>query len=175
ASVLRTSVVYMLPGTLLSIPLGPASGRFVVRFGARPVLLVASLLGVASLSSLTLLHGDSVEFILALVVGNAAIAVAYAAMPALLAQHVELADTGVANSVNSIMRTVGGAIGSAIVITVLTSSTAAYATPAGAITLPTERAYEIAFALGGVSFAIAALLAAFGFGHHGRPPAGEAC
>ncbi|HWU21754.1 MAG TPA: MFS transporter [Nocardioides sp.] len=175
ASVLRTSVVYMLPGTLLSIPLGPVSGRFVVRFGARPVLLVASLLGVASLTSLTLLHGNSVEFILALVVGNAAIAVAYAAMPALLAQHVELADTGVANSVNSIMRTVGGAIGSAIVITVLTSSTARYATPAGVIALPTEHAYEIAFALGGISFAIAALLAAFGFGHHGRTPAGEAC
>ena len=175
ASVLRTSVVYMLPGTLLAIPLGPISGRFVVRFGARPVLLVASLLGVASLASLTLLHANSLEFILALVVGNAAIAVAYAAMPALLAQHVSLADTGVANSVNSIMRTVGGAIGSAIVITVLTSNTAGYATPAGPIALPTEGAYETAFVLGGVSFAIAALLAAFGFGHHGRRPAGDAC
>ncbi|GAB2979112.1 MFS transporter [Nocardioides montaniterrae] len=163
ASVLRTSVVYMLPGTLLSIPLGPISGRYVARFGARIVLLVASLLGVVSMVSLALLHAHSAEFIVALVVGNAAIAVAYAAMPALLMSHVAPEDTGVANSVNSIMRTVGGAIGSAIVITVLSSSTSTYATPAGPIALPTESAYVTAFVLGGISFALAAALAAFGF------------
>lgn len=163
ASVLRTSVVYMLPGTLLAIPLGPISGRYVAKHGPRVVLLVATLIGVASMASLALLHTNSAEFIVALVAGNAAIAVAYAAMPALLLANVAPADTGVANSVNSIMRTVGGAIGSAIVITVLTSETATYQTPAGAIALPTEAAYVTAFALGGISFAIAALLAAFGF------------
>jgi MFS family permease len=163
ASVLRTSVLYMLPGTLLAIPLGPISGRYVAKHGPRNVLLFASLLGVASMASLAVLHTNSAEFIVALVAGNAAIAVAYAAMPALLLAHVAPEDTGVANSVNSIMRTVGGAIGSAIVITVLTSATSTYETPVGPVALPTEAAYVTAFVLGGVSFGLAALLAAFGF------------
>lgn len=162
ASVLRTSVLYMLPGTLLSIPLGPIAGRYVVRHGARLVLLGAAVLGVASMASLALLHADTAEFIVALVAGNAAIAVAYAAMPALLFQHVAPQDTGVANSVNSIMRTVGGAIGSAVVITILAASATTFATPSGPVALPTEGAYVTAFVLGGIAFALAALLAAFG-------------
>ncbi|MDO7867971.1 MFS transporter [Nocardioides jiangxiensis] len=162
ASILRTSVVYMLPGTLLAIPLGPIAGRYVVRHGARRVLLGSALLGVASMASLALFHAHSLEFIVALVAGNAAIAVAYAAMPALLVQHVAPQDTGVANSVNSIMRTVGGAIGSAVVISILAGSAEVFQTPVGPVALPTESAYVTAFVLGGIGFTLAALLAAFG-------------
>ena len=113
--------------------------RFVGRFGPRLVLLWASVLGVASLTALAVSHASTVAFIIELVFANAAIAVAYAAMPALLVMNVAPQDTGVANSVNSIMRTVGGAIGSAIVITILTSSTHTYLTPRGAFTLPSAR------------------------------------
>ncbi|KRC53409.1 MULTISPECIES: MFS transporter [unclassified Nocardioides] len=163
ASILRTSLVYMLPGTLLAIPLGPISGHLVGRYGARPVLLSATLLGIASMSSLALFHDHSAEFIVALVAGNAAIAVAYAAMPALLVRYVAPHDTGIANSVNSIMRTVGGAIGSAIVITILAASSETVATPVGPVSLPTEGAYQLSFALGAGAFVLAALLAALGF------------
>lgn len=162
ASVLRTSLEFMLPGTLLAIPLGPLSGRLVGRYGARRVLIGATVLGVASMASLAAFHGGAAVFIVALVAGNAAIAVAYAAMPALLVQFVAPKDTGIANSVNSIMRTVGGAIGSAIVITILASSSHTFTTPIGPVSLPSERAYETAFALGALAFVIAALLAAVG-------------
>jgi len=43
------------------------------------------------------------------------------------------------------MRTIGGAIGSAIVITILASETATHRTPAGAAVLATESAYQLAF------------------------------
>lgn len=162
ASILKTSVLFMLPGTLLAVPLGPVSGRLVGRFGPRVVLLGATLLGIASMASLAGFHGSPASFIVALIGGNAAISVAYAAMPALLMQFVAPQDTGVANSVNAVMRTVGGAIGSAIVITILASSAHAYETPAGTFSIPTEGAYETAFVLGGVAFVLAALLAAFG-------------
>jgi MFS family permease len=163
ASVLRTSIEFMLPGTLLAIPLGPLSGRFVGKFGPRRVLLGAVSLGVLAMTALALFHDNKVEFILALVAGNAAIAVAYAAMPALLVMHVAPKDTGVANSVNSIMRTVGGAIGTAIVITILAGSAQTYQTPVGPIAIPTEAAYQTAFTLGAIAFVLAALLAALGF------------
>ncbi|MCO6005397.1 MFS transporter [Actinoallomurus purpureus] len=163
ASVLRTSVVYMLPGAVLAIPLGPMAGRIVTRFGPRVVLLGASVLGAAALAAMAFLHGNSVEFIVGLVLANVAVAVAYAAMPALLVTHVAPHETGVANSINSIMRTIGGAIGTAIVVTILASETVPYRTPVGPLTLPTEWAYQSAFLLGGAAFTLAALLAAFGF------------
>lgn len=167
ASVLRTSVVYMLPGAVVAMFMGPFAGRLVARFGPRVVLLVAALGGAAGMGSMTLLHHTSAEFLVPMVVGNAVIAVAYAAMPALLVMYVEPAQTGVANSVNSIMRTVGGAIGSALVVTILAGNAHTYTTPAGALSLPTEHAFELAFALGAAAFVVAAALAAFGLrGHH---------
>jgi hypothetical protein len=41
-------------------------------------------------------------------------------------------------------------------------------TPIGAIAIPTETAYQTAFILSGVAFALAALLAAFGFSRESR-------
>lgn len=162
ASVLRTSVVYMLPGAVVAMVMGPFAGRLVGRFGPRVVLLFAALGGAVGMTSMTLLHHTTIEFLIPMVIGNAVIAVAYAAMPALLVMYVAPAQTGVANSVNSIMRTVGGAIGSALVVTILAAHTHSYPTPQGTVSLPTEQAYEIAFALGAGAFVIAALLAGFG-------------
>ncbi|APA99315.1 Puromycin resistance protein pur8 [Nocardia seriolae] len=170
ASVLRTSVAFMLPGAVASVLMGPIAGLLVGRIGARYVLLLASVIGLGSLTSLALLHTSSAEVIVALIIGNAAIAIAYAAMPALLVANVAPHETGIANSINSIMRTVGGAIGSALVVTILTSDTLAHKLPNGAIvSLPAEGAYRIAFLTGAAFFALAALLAAFGLRHNARP------
>jgi MFS family permease len=166
ASVLRTSVEFMLPGTLLAIPLGPLAGRFVGTHGPRKVLVGATVLGIVSMAALALFHAHPAEFIVAVVAVNAAISIAYASMPALLNQHVTPQDTGIANSVNAVMRTIGGAIGSAIVVTILASSARAHTTPVGTITIPTEAAYDTVFVLGAVAFVLAALSAAFGVRKH---------
>ncbi|WP_369638943.1 MFS transporter [Nocardia sp. JMUB6875] len=169
ASVLRTSVAFMLPGAVVSVLMGPIAGRLVGRIGPRYVLLIASGIGLCALTSLALLHTSTAEVVVALVIGNAAIAIAYAAMPALLVANVAPHETGIANSINSIMRTVGGAIGSALVVTILTSDTLAHQLPNGAIvSLPAESAYRIAFLTGAAFFAVAALLAAFGLRSSGR-------
>ncbi|WP_433666197.1 MFS transporter [Nocardia sp. CA-136227] len=169
ASVLRTSVAFMLPGAVVSVVMGPIAGRLVGRIGARYVLLLACVIGLFALTALALLHTTSSEVVVALIIANAAIAIAYAAMPALLVANVAPHETGIANSINSIMRTVGGAIGSALVVTILTSDTLGHALPNGAvIALPAEEAYRIAFLTGAAFFAVAALLAGFGLGHTGR-------
>ncbi|MFT4265006.1 MAG: MFS transporter [Nocardioides sp.] len=160
ASVLRTSVVFMLPGAVVSMLMGPIAGRLVHAVGPRHVLLLASLVGVAGMVLLLALHGTEAEVIVALIVGNSAIAIAYASMPALLVSNVEHHETGIANSINSIMRTVGGAIGSALVITVLTSDVTTHALPGGgSVTLANEGAYELAFGLAALFFAAAAVMA----------------
>lgn len=173
ATVLRTSVEYMLPGAVVSMLMGPIAGRLVGRIGPRLVLLLASLVGLLGMGLLVTLHDTATEVIIGLVIGNAAIAMAYASMPALLVMNVAPHETGIANSINSIMRTVGGAIGSAVVITVLASKVADYATPAGPVSLPTEGAFKVAFVLAAAFFAGAALLAGFGVGRQPHLTAAE--
>lgn len=174
ASVLKTSVMFMLPGAIVSVFVGPLAGRVVARRGPRTVLLVSALIGVVGMMALVLAHDNPTEMIIGMVVGNVAIAAAYAAMPALLVANVEPHETGIANSINSIMRTVGGAVGSALIITILAAQVATHALPGGAaVSLPTENAYRIVFILGAVAFGLAALLAAFAIPRHGTHPLTE--
>ncbi|WNM34768.1 MFS transporter [Streptomyces sp. Li-HN-5-11] len=170
ASVLSTSLVYMAPGSVVSMLLGPVSAHLVARLGARTVLCLAGLAGCAGALSLTVAHDTTAEMIAGLVVCNGAIGVAYAAMPALLAENVAPEETGVANSINSIMRTVGGAVGSAVVTTLLSVLVAEHTTPDGPVILPTEGAYQIAFGLSGALFFAAAVLAVLGVPRTPRSP-----
>ncbi|BBA95286.1 putative membrane transport protein [Actinacidiphila reveromycinica] len=162
ASILRTSVVFMLPGAIVSMCTGPLAGRLVARTGPRLVLLLACAIGAVGMVLLAVLHATTAEVVIGVVICNAAIAIAYASMPALLVLNVGAHETGVANSINSIMRTVGGAVGSALVVTILASQVATHRLPTGSVTLPTESAYVWTFGLGGLFFVVAALMAAFG-------------
>jgi MFS family permease len=150
ASVLAASAAYLLPGALVSVLVGPIAGRFVVRFGPRIVLASAGLVGVVGFGYLAAEHSTTWEVVTAGIVVNAAIAMAYASMPALIVMHVEPQVTGIANSVNSIARSVGSSIGSAIVVTVLASNVSK-------LHLPTESAFTLVFALGAAGFAIVAV------------------
>ncbi|WP_203831201.1 MFS transporter [Actinoplanes palleronii] len=154
ATVLETSLIFLLPGAAASVVMGPLAGALIGRVGPRVVLVLACGLAAVGMASLALLHDNRGETIAAFVVASCAIAMAYAAMPALLVSHVQPAETGIANSVNSIMRTVGGTIGSALVITILAAQTR----QVGAVSLPTEHAYELSYALGAAVFAIGGLL-----------------
>lgn len=162
ASILRTSVVFMLPGAIVSMFTGPLAGRLVARIGPRLVLLLACVIGLVGMALLAVLHDTTAEVIVGVIICNAAIAVAYASMPTLLVMNVGPHETGVANSINSIMRTVGGAIGSALVVTILASQVATHRLPTGPVSLPTESAFVWTFGLGGAFFLLAALLALFG-------------
>ncbi|MEV6350756.1 MFS transporter [Actinoplanes sp. NPDC051851] len=154
ASVLQASVIYLMPGAITSIVVGPIAGVMVSRMGPRAVLAIACGIGAVSMTSLTFLHADKGETIAGFVVASVAVAMAYASMPALLVSHVHAHETGIANSVNSIMRTIGGTIGSALVITILAAQTKTY----GAVALPTENAYRLSYALGAVIFAVGGAL-----------------
>jgi MFS family permease len=155
ASVLAASAAYLLPGTLVSVLVAPIAGRFVVSAGPRLVLGVAGAAGAVGFTSLALAHGSSWQVVAAAIVVNSAIGAAYAAMPALIVMHVEPSTTGIANSVNSIARSVGSSIGSAIVVTVLSSKVST-------LGLPTEAAFTLVFLLGAAGFAVVAVTVLFG-------------
>ncbi|MET0429756.1 MAG: MFS transporter, partial [Microvirga sp.] len=165
ASVLQTSIIYLLPGAVVSIVIGPLAGRLVGRIGPRLVLAIACGLAAVASASLAFLHTGKAEVIIAFIVVSCGIAMAYSSMPALLISHVQPAETGIANSINSIMRTVGGTIGSALIITILAAQTQ----QAGPLRLPSESAFRTSYILGAVLYALGAALVLIFIDR--RPPA----
>jgi predicted MFS family arabinose efflux permease len=122
ASVLEASVVYLVPGGVAGIALAPFAGRLVTRLGALPTLLGGAASGVAGFLLLAFLRSEPWLVIVAGVLTQLAVTVAYAALPALVVRAVREEETGVANAVNSIARSVGQALGSTVAVTLIAGS-----------------------------------------------------
>ena len=114
ASVLGASAAYLMPGALLGVVVAPVGGRLVSRYGGRDVLVLAAAVGAAGFVLMALLHTASWHLITGSLLVNGAVSLAFSAMPALIVAEVAPHQTGVANSVNSISRSVGSSLASAL-------------------------------------------------------------
>jgi MFS family permease len=142
----------LLPGGVAMVLLSPVSGRISAARGPRFSLAIASvLMAVGYVVRLFTSHSIAGIVIGATVVA-AGTAIAYSALPALIMHAVPVTETAAANGLNTLMRTVGTAICSTIVATVLTSVTV---TDGGRVA-PALSAYLIVFAIAGVAAAAAA-------------------
>jgi len=121
ASVLETSCIYLVPAATIGIITAPIGGYFVERFSGRTALIIASVIGLIGFVQMAVLHSQSWHLILGGVVTNGAFSMGYAALPALVVAEVRPEETAIANGVNSIARSIGSALGSALVITLLSS------------------------------------------------------
>ena len=119
ATVLEASVVYLLPGALTGFLVALVSGRFIDRFGARPVLVVGGRRGNRRLPLIALAHSAPWQVIVASILANAYISLGYGALPALVVSEVDAGETGVATGMNAIARTVGSSIAAALVAVLL--------------------------------------------------------
>ena len=151
ATVLQASAGYLLPGAIAGFLTALVSGRYIDRYGARAVLIVGTALGVVGFLMLAVAHDRAWQVILASLLVNAYISLAYGALPALVVQEVDVDETGVATSINAIARTVGAAVAAAIVAVLLSRNTGGY---------PPESSYTATFALGAVAAVIGMLLIA---------------
>jgi predicted MFS family arabinose efflux permease len=123
ASILQASVIYLLPGGVAGIVAAPFAGRMVGRLGALPTLLAGAGCGVAGFLVLAFLHGRPASVVVAGLLTQLSVTVAYAALPTLVVHAVHEDETGVANAVNSIARSVGQAVGSTVAVTLIAAST----------------------------------------------------
>ncbi|WP_127503055.1 MFS transporter [Actinoplanes solisilvae] len=156
ATVLAASIVYLLPGNAGGVVTAPIGGRMVSRFGAKATLTVAALLSAAGFAMLALLHGATWQVIVGAFAVNTGVTFGYAALPALLIENVSPAETGIANSMNSIARSVGMSLGTAFVVTMLTRNLVPGAP------LPHESQFVGIFVTGAVLALAAAALVTFG-------------
>lgn len=151
ATVLTASVVFLLPGALAGFLTALASSRYIDRFGARPVLMVGVIVGIAGFTLLALAHNAPWQIIVAGVLVNVYISLAYGALPSLVVREVEIGETGVATSMNAIARTVGASSAAAIVAVLLSRNQTGH---------PPESSYTAIFALGAVTGLVALVLIA---------------
>ncbi|WP_099025721.1 MFS transporter [Mycolicibacterium palauense] len=153
ASVLYSSVVFLLPGAFAGLVTATVSGAFIERFGAPPVLVSGALAGIVGFVYLAVAHSAPWQVIVAGVFTNAYISLAYGALPALVVSEVGSGETGVATGVNAIARTVGSSLAAALVAVLLSRSAARTG-------LPTEGAFVAIFVAGAATAALALVLIA---------------
>ncbi len=151
ATVLFASVVFLMPGALAGFLTALVSGRYIDRFGARPVLVVGIAIGIVGFALLALAHSAPWQIIGAGLLINIYISLAYGALPSLVVREVDVGETGVATSMNAIARTVGASMAAAIVAVLLSRNGAG---------LPPESSYTVLFGLGAVTGLVALVLIA---------------
>jgi EmrB/QacA subfamily drug resistance transporter len=144
----------MLPSSVAMLIAGPIAGGLGNRIGFRAVLAIGTGFTIGSFVLLAFAHGSVLDFLLAGALIGVGIAFSFASMANLIVGSVDPGEVGIATGINTIMRTIGGAFGSALVAALLTAETLP-GTP-----IPTEGAYTEAFVfstLGGTLALLAAL------------------
>jgi MFS family permease len=94
------SGLYLLPATVGMTILGMFAGRISARFGSR-----------SALALLALAHSHPYDLLIAAALLGVGIGLAFAALGNLIVQAVSNHQTGVASGMNTVMRTLGGALG----------------------------------------------------------------
>jgi predicted MFS family arabinose efflux permease len=142
----------LLVAGLMLMPLSfgsMASTRFSrwlnARVGPGPVLPIGA--GIVALTGvfLAVARSQPWEILVAVALLGLGISTTFAAMPALIIRAVPPHETGSATGLNAVLRSIGGSIGSAASIALLSTFT-----PAGAH-LPTDSGYTVAFLAGAVA------------------------
>lgn len=146
------SGLLLLPQTIASFIGGVAAGRLAARYGSKPLLVVGAALTALGTFGMAFAHDELWLIVAETTILGLAFGLAFAAMSNLVVDAVPQSQTGVASGMNTNIRTVGGAIGSAVLATVVTSELL----PIG---VPEESGYTNGFLLLAITSTAAALVA----------------
>jgi EmrB/QacA subfamily drug resistance transporter len=144
--------LYLLPAALGMSLLGSVAGRVARRFGSRLAVIVGSGITALSFGLLAVAHGHPYDMLISAALLGVGIGLAFAALGNLVVQAVPPSQTGAASGMNTVMRTLGGALGGQIVATFLAKNVAHG--------LPTVKGFTYSFVLEAF-FLLIAMLAGF--------------
>lgn len=139
----------LIPVAVVMLTAGAVTTRLGNRYGARLPLWLGAVCAAVAFALLAAIHHQLWQFYLIGLPIGAGYGLAFAALGTLVVDAVRPRETGIATAVNTIVRTVGGALGAQIAAAILTSSTST------ATVRPTETSYTVAF----VTFAVIAVAA----------------
>ena len=118
------SGVYLLPSALGMALLGTAAGRVARRFGSKFALLTGSGVTALAFGWIFVAHGHPYDMLISDSLMGIGLGLAFAALGNLIVQAVPPQQTGVASGMNTVMRTLGGALGGQIAATFIVNHTA---------------------------------------------------
>ncbi|MEU1543093.1 MFS transporter [Actinacidiphila glaucinigra] len=146
--------LFLLPMTLTMFFSGLLAVRITRRIGARTVLIASAALITASLTLLALEHGEAWQVVLAMALLGLGFGSATSTLSNVIVAAVPPEQTGIANGVNANVRTIGGAVGAALMGGIIS-------TQLSATGLPTDDGYTYGFGaltLAAVGAVLASLL-----------------
>ncbi|MEU1342863.1 MFS transporter [Streptomyces sp. NPDC005827] len=147
----------MAPTGLVMMATAPLSALVSRNFGPKITLMCGAVI-VATGYGLNIVLMDAVwQLVLASCVIGAGIGFAYGAMPALIMGAVDPHETAAANSLNTLMRSIGTSSASAVAGVILAQMTTTF----GTATVPSENGFKVVMAVGSGAAILALLVAAF--------------
>ena len=118
ASITKSGLA-LLPLSAAMLVAGILTGAFSTRFGSKVPLVVGSVFSALGMLFLAVAHGSEWNFYVAMALVGFGIGFAFSAMSNLVVEAVRRTQTGVATGMNANVRTIGGAIGSQIVASII--------------------------------------------------------
>lgn len=137
ATVTESGLV-MLPMAIASFLTGIASAPIARRVGPKSVVVVGCLIAAVGMTLTALVHDTKLNLMVSAGLTGLGVGLAFACLATLIVAAVPPEQTGVASGMNANIRTIGGAIGSAVMASIVTAHLFADG-------LPHESGYTIGF------------------------------
>ncbi|MFD5060341.1 MULTISPECIES: MFS transporter [unclassified Streptomyces] len=148
--------LWMAPGGLMMMIVSPLGGKLTDARGPKFTLISGVLVIAAGYGLSLALMGSAWGLMLVTIVTSSGVGLAYGAMPALIMGSVPLSETAAANGFNTLMRSLGTSVGSAVIGVVLAQMT----TTTGGYTFASEDGFRTALMIGGGVALLGAVIAA---------------
>ena len=147
----------LAPQGLVMMAMAPLSAAISKTKGPKITLMLGAAIVAAGYGLNILLMSEIWHLVLVSCVIGAGVGFAYGAMPALIMGAVPASETAAANSLNTLMRSIGTSIASAVAGVILAQMTTTFGTTA----LPSENGFRTVMAIGAGAALLAFALAAF--------------
>ncbi|MGW5044249.1 MFS transporter [Streptomyces griseoluteus] len=136
----------------------PVYARLSARYGPRTTLIIGLLVIAAGYAGgLGLMHAAWQTIITSMVLG-AGIGLAYSSLPALIVGAVPASETGAANGLNTLMRSIGTSVSSAVIGMVLANTAHDLG---GGVAVPTMHGFRVSFLIATAAVLVGLVLAVF--------------
>ncbi|GAB2841385.1 hypothetical protein GCM10027074_04730 [Streptomyces deserti] len=147
----------MAPLGLTMMFTAPVYARLSARFGPRTTLIIGLLVIALGYGGGLGLMDAAWQTVVTSVVLGAGIGLAYSSLPALIVGAVPASETGAANGLNTLMRSIGTSVSSAVIGMVLANT----ANEVNGVAVPTMHGFRVSFLIAAAAVALGLLLALF--------------
>ncbi|MFF3489991.1 MFS transporter [Streptomyces sp. NPDC002795] len=149
--------LWIAPGGVMMMLISPLGGKLINARGPKFALILGALVIALGYGAALPLMGTAWGIMLAGIIINSGVALAYGSMPALIMSSVPLSETAAANGFNTLMRSLGTTIGSAVIGVVLAQMTVSM----GGVPIPSEGGFRTGLMIGCGVAVLSAAVATF--------------